>query len=133
MTTKEQSSAIIIMLIAIALVFVVNSLVTRHALKEIQVKIEETSNDLKLVSNNVGQVINSLQSSTQNIDTILNNIEHSKELLNELSARTTALTSKEKEKIETSINKLEQTTQQVQKDRQEAEKMIEILHNSVIQ
>lgn len=133
MTTKEQSTIIIIMLVAIALGYLVNSFITRHALKEIQVKIEETSNDLKLVSSNVGQVIYSLQSSTENIDTILNNIEHSKALLNELSARTTALTNQEKEKIETSINKLDETTQQVQKDRDEAEKMIELLHNSVTQ
>lgn len=131
MTNRELNKVIIIILVAIFVGFLINSFITKSALKDIQNKIEETSNDLKKVSVNVGQVIISLENSTQNIDTILLSIENSKKLLNELSTKTGALTRNEKEKIVRSINALEKTKIDIEKDKNEAKELIEILNNTI--
>lgn len=131
MTNRELNKIIIIILATISIGFLINSFITKSALKDIQHKIEETSNDLKMVSLNVGQVIQSLESSTQNIDTILLSIEKSKKLLNELSKKTGALTRNEKEKIAKSIDELEKTKLDIEKDKIEAKELIEKLNNTI--
>jgi DNA repair ATPase RecN len=131
MTNRELNKTIIIILAAIFVGFLINSFITKSALKEIQHKIEETSNDLKKVSLNVGQVINSLENSTNNIDTILSSIENSKVLLKELSSKTGALTQNEKNKIAKSISDLEKTKNDIESDKNEAKEMIEILNKTI--
>jgi len=131
MTNRELNKIIIIILVAIFAGFLINAIITKSALKDIQQKIDQTSYELKNVSMNVGQVIRSLENSTQNIDTILASIENSKKLLDELSTKTGVLTKSEKEKIARSINDLENTRMNIENDKNEAKELIEMLNKTI--
>ena len=79
------------------------------------------------VSSDLGKVKSSIEASTLEIDKVLENIENSKKLLEKLENETEGISSEGRELIHNSIEELKESSAEIKREKEEAEKSIGVL------
>lgn len=132
MQNKDLNKMIIIILLAIGVVYLINSFTTRDALKEIKSDIQRTHEDLTIVNQKLGIVTISLEKSTETIKHIIKNLEKSKSILDSLSNRTGKLSGNLKKEIVKSSVFIDSVLTNIKGEAKKNKELIDNLDNTIV-